>query len=93
MYIYNAIFANTEICCGRAYYKMMILLLFLSAISLLFRLSFFSSSYHKPHSFHLPLVLSAAFHNIDPRSVDAGVTEQICQLCDILFHAVKGLGE
>ena len=42
---------------------------------------------------HAPPVLGSRGDNIDPRGVDAAVTQNIRQLRDILLDAVKRAGE
>ena len=47
----------------------------------------------KTHPFDLPSVLTSRCHNIDTGGLNATVSEDICQLCNILFNAVKGTGK
>ena len=42
---------------------------------------------------HFALVFHAAGNDVDPRGVDACMSEEICKLCDILFYSVKGTSE
>lgn len=38
-------------------------------------------------------MLSAGGNNINACCVDVGVSKNICQLCNILFNAIKGSGK
>ena len=49
--------------------------------------------YDQAHRFHTASVLGAGGKDIDARCVDAGVTENVGQLGDILFDPVKRAGE
>ncbi len=44
----------------------------------------------KPHSFNLSSVLTARSHNIDTGGLNTAVPQDIRQLCNIFFNAVKG---
>ncbi|MEI3011180.1 MAG: hypothetical protein V8T46_02845 [Sutterella seckii] len=39
--------------------------------------------------FHLMAVLCAGGHDVDACRVDAAVTENICQFCNILLHTIE----
>ena len=43
--------------------------------------------------FHLVAVLCAGGHDVDARRVDAAVTENICQFCNILLHTIESPGK
>ena len=43
--------------------------------------------------FHLMAVLCAGGHDVDARRVDAAVTENIRQLCNVFFHTIKCPGK
>ena len=43
--------------------------------------------------FHSFTVLAAGGNDIDSGCVDAAVAENVRQLCNVLFNAVKGAGE
>ena len=43
--------------------------------------------------FHLVAVLCAGGHEVDARRVDAAVTENICQFCNILLHTIESPGK
>lgn len=43
--------------------------------------------------FHLMAVLCAGGHDVDARRVDAAVTENICQFCNILLHTIESPGK
>ena len=45
---------------------------------------------HQAKSFHFSAVLRAGAHDIDPRSINAAVSQNIRQLGNILFQPVKG---
>lgn len=45
--------------------------------------------YQQPQSFDLFAVFCAAAHNIDARSIDVAVTENICQFRNIFFNGIK----
>jgi len=49
--------------------------------------------YYQPHIFHTLTVFVAGGDNINPCSVDTAVTENISELGDVLFNAIKGTGE
>lgn len=49
--------------------------------------------YHKTHIFHALTVLCACGNDIDSGGVDTAVTENVRQLCNILFNAVKHTGK
>ena len=53
----------------------------------------FRYSDDKAELFQLPLMLRAALHDINSRGVDAGVSEQVGQLCDVFLHPVERDGE
>ena len=43
--------------------------------------------------FHLMAVLCAGGHDVDARRIDAAVTENICQFCNILLHTIESPGK
>lgn len=45
------------------------------------------------HIFHTAAVLGAGGDNVNPRGIDAAVTENICKLGNILFNSVEHTGE
>ena len=48
---------------------------------------------NEPHMLHFALMLGSGGNDIDARGVDACVSENICELGNILFDAVKGTSE
>ena len=42
------------------------------------------------HAFHQPPVLFAGLHDIDARCLDAGMAEQVRQLCNVFVDLIKG---
>ena len=55
--------------------------------------SLFRCSHDEAEFFHLAFVFRAAFHDINPCGVNAGVTEEVSQFCYILLRPVEGHGE
>ena len=49
--------------------------------------------YYQPHIFHVLTVFIASGDNINSCRVDAAVTENICELCNILFDTIESAGE
>ncbi len=45
--------------------------------------------YHQPQPFYFLPVLPAGGHDINPCGINTAVTQDICQLGDILFHSIK----
>ncbi len=45
------------------------------------------------HLLHAVPMLNAGTNDIDPRCVDATVSQYICELCNILFYCVKDFGK
>ena len=45
--------------------------------------------YNQSHIFHTALVFSTSGNDINSRGVDIGVTENVCQLCNIFFNTIK----
>ena len=50
-------------------------------------------SYHQPHMLHGFAMLVASGDDIDPRGVDAAVTENVGELGNVLFNAAKRAGK
>lgn len=51
------------------------------------------SLYHQSQPFDFPAMLDASTHNVDPGGVDAAVAQNVRQLGNVLFNAVKRPGE
>lgn len=45
------------------------------------------------HSFQQAAMLRAGRHDVDARGVDAAVTENVCQLCNIFLYGIKRPGK
>ena len=50
-------------------------------------------SYHQPHIFELFTMFLAGGYDINPSGIDAAVTEDVGELGDIFFNAVKRAGK
>ena len=50
----------------------------------------FSFLQNQMHIFHPTLMLPAGGNDINTRGIDAAMPQNVCQLGDIPFHAVKG---
>ena len=46
--------------------------------------------YHQSQPLDLPAVLGAGGHNVDSGGINAAVSQNIRQLCNVLLNAVKG---
>ena len=49
--------------------------------------------YYQPHIFHALTVFIASGDNINSCGVDATVTKDICELCNILFDTIESAGK
>ena len=49
--------------------------------------------YYQPHILHTLTVFVAGGDNINSCGVDAAVTKNICELCNILFDTIESAGE
>ena len=49
--------------------------------------------HHKSQSLDLSAVFGAGGHNIDPCGINAAVSQNIRQLCNVLLDAIKGSGK
>ena len=49
--------------------------------------------YYQPHIFHALTVFGAGGDNINSCGVDTAMTENICELCNILFNTIESAGE
>ena len=49
--------------------------------------------HHQPQLLDFSAVLNTGCHDINAGGVDAAVAENICQLRNVLFHAVEGSGK
>ena len=52
-----------------------------------------TSLYHKPQAFNLAAMFRTGCHYINTCSIDTAVTQDICQLCNVLFDAIKRTSE
>ena len=57
------------------------------------RCFFILSLHHQAQPFQLTSVLQSGGHNVNPRGIDAAVSQHVRQLRDILFHRIEYSGE